>query len=501
MKRREETFMKALGDIPQSYIEELTAWQAAHAPASESDTQQSLRGSDEPVRREENITMNQTNTQSAEINTEAGIPVRKLRPITAGIFASLAACAVLAIGICTGFFHKNDTATQPGFAPDISNADSFSIEDAARSVQPADIGEMPETLPIPDDSSFAIDDSCDVSVVDGRLEADDDQILTVFSCLGRESDFPEIESDSGMIFTSMDDLRPVLESVPDSDMPVKGVQHTEPVFQQGRHVLVLKIDNSNRSWSLHLHSLMLTEDWFMHANVMTYFNANDTENNTCPEEFTHFYMLLSIPGTVQDVQSISVEHTVFYSTYENGANYDPLLDDYSLSSSLIRLEYPAVREAEAVFSRYICEMYSTSEIETDGFEVLGNATASAPIPEDLMPFALRITEGIGAYITAYKVPYDPNPKVADANIFIKDTADGDARLLMQPYKYYSKDYLESVFDSQLKSGTRLTILLTDQISAGAKLASEPTDQTPYHNIPVTDADDQQYNEIVNNPDF
>ena len=120
MKQKETEFLKALGGIPQSYIDELTAWQQEHAPASDTDAADSRRKPDAPVQRAEKITMNRART--AEINPAAGIPVRRLRPITAGIFAALAACAVVAVGFGTGFFRRSGFTMQTGASPDISAA-------------------------------------------------------------------------------------------------------------------------------------------------------------------------------------------------------------------------------------------------------------------------------------------------------------------------------------------------------------------------------------------
>ena len=64
--------------------------------------------------------MKHTVTDTADKNREAGISVRKLRPVTAGIFASLAACAVIGIGFGTGFFGKEGIGRTPADAPEQS---------------------------------------------------------------------------------------------------------------------------------------------------------------------------------------------------------------------------------------------------------------------------------------------------------------------------------------------------------------------------------------------
>ena len=96
MKRRETVFLKALGDIPQPYIDELTRFQQEQAPASAAKPEAAAGDHAEPLNQKERFGMKHTVQQSADKNREAGINVRKLRPVTIGILASLTACAVIA---------------------------------------------------------------------------------------------------------------------------------------------------------------------------------------------------------------------------------------------------------------------------------------------------------------------------------------------------------------------------------------------------------------------
>ncbi len=475
-KNRETVFMKALGGIPQSYIDELTAWQQEHTPASETDAAESLRIPDEPLRREEKITMKQT--VPAEINPAAGIPVRRLKPITAGIFAALAACAVVAAGFGTGIFRRSGITMQTGSAPDVSAADSETaiVEEittsfpAFWSVAPGleQSGDWGIEVPFSEDA-FVLSDSSDNDI---RLNADDDQIVNVFSHVGKSFDFPDIHTNGAMLFTAMDDLRPVLKNVTNADMAVKGIQHTEPVFEQGRNVLVLKIQNSMHSWNPHLRGLYITADHVLHADVETYYNLN--ELSSCPDEYPLFYMMISVPATLTEIRDVSITVSEYYSENQEGSgisNYEPLLDDYGNEEIKgLRLQHLEKNDADYVFPERIYELFTVDEIDENCIKALGTALNGKGIPEDMTELMQRaagiLQNKTGSYVELHQVPYDDSD---ESPVIIRNSADDAGRELIMPEKGYTEAYLGSIYNPQLKKGTRITIIISDEIRVNAKL--------------------------------
>ncbi|MBP0966770.1 MAG: hypothetical protein J5722_03970, partial [Oscillospiraceae bacterium] len=118
MKRRETAFFRALGEIPESYINELTQFQAEHVQTSGTNRGRSGMMQDERRNHKERLNMKHTVSDTADKNREAGISVKKLRPVTAAIFASLAACAVIGIGFGTGFISKDGIGRKPADSPE-----------------------------------------------------------------------------------------------------------------------------------------------------------------------------------------------------------------------------------------------------------------------------------------------------------------------------------------------------------------------------------------------
>lgn len=480
-QNRETVFIKALGGIPQSYIDELTAWQQEHAPASDTDAADSRRKPDAPVQRAEKITMNRART--AEINPAAGISVRRLRPITAGIFAALAACAVVAVGFGTGFFRRSGITMQTGSAPDVSAADpdASEVEETTTSFPPylsvspelAQSGDWGIEVPISDDA-FVLSDSSDSEI---RLDADDDQIVNVFSHVGKSFDFPDIPTNGAMLFTAMDDLRPVLERAADEEITVKGIQHTEPVFEQGRNVLILKIQNTMHTWNPHLRALYITADHVLHADVETYDNLNDLVR--CPDEYPHYYMMISVPATLTEIRDVSVTVSGYYSEYQEGSgisNYDPLLDDYGCEEIKgMRLQHLEKNNADYVFPEHIYELYTEDEIGETYCKALGTELERKDLPEDMTALMQRasgiLQNKTGYYVELHKVPYDNSD---ESPVIIRNSADDAGRELIMPEKGYTKEYLDSINAPQLNHGTRITIIRSDEIRINAKLTDEGT---------------------------
>ena len=475
-KNRETVFMKALGGIPQSYIDELTAWQQEHTPVSETDAAESLRIPDDPLRREEKITMKQT--VPAEINPAAGIPVRRLKPITAGIFAALAACAVVAAGFGTGFFRRSGFTMQTGASPDISAAGPDSAETGAitttvppyLSVAPGFEQSGDWSITIPDSAdAFTLPDSSGSEI---RLDADDDEITVAYSRIGKGIDFPDIHSNGAMLFTAMDDLKPMLEGVQDSEIQAKGLQQAESVFEQGRNLLILKMQNTMHSPNPHLRGLYLTADHVLHADVETYQNLYDLSR--CPDEYTHYYMLISVPATLNEIRDFSLTVSTYYSEYEEetrGYNWDPLLDDYGNEEITgMRLQHLEKNDADYVFPEMIYELYTEDALGADRVKTLGTTLEHSDIPEDMLNLMQRaagiLQNKTGSYVELHQVPYDDS----DASpVIIRNAADDEGRELIMPQKGYTEAYLSSIYDPQLKKGTRITIIISDEIRTNAKL--------------------------------
>ena len=186
MKRKESMFFRALGEIPESYIDELTQWQKEHdSDVPSGHTKPTLRTDELPDQKEEMI-MKQTAAYSADKNKEAGISVRKLRPVTIGIFASLAACAVIAVGFGSRFIGLN--------SPDSKPAVSLEEESETEPLKSEDEG-APQTEVVDENPSSAEETTFTESV------SEEDRILELYSCYGDDSEtsgIPEIPKNSVM---------------------------------------------------------------------------------------------------------------------------------------------------------------------------------------------------------------------------------------------------------------------------------------------------------------
>lgn len=470
MKRRETVFLKALGDIPQPYIDELTRFQQEHAPASAAKPAENRKDYAEPLNQKERFGMKHTVQQSADKNREAGINVRKLRPVTIGILASLTACAVIAAGFGTGLFGKAPDR-MPGFSPEQSGAEVMTEEEETLQT---DVIEVPET-----DETVTDPAGEEITIQEGEL------IYPAFSCYGDNTEtggIPEIPENGATLFTSMEDLRPLLERAVNTDLPVKGVQHTEGLFEDGGSVLVIKGTWDRKSIDHGLRSMYLTADGYLHADVAAYLDLNYDAG--MPESITNYYILLGLPASVQQVSGVSVQETLFVS--EGTAEANPIEAEFrqgfDYAYSLKRL---ANNDADYIFPETTYEFYSAEDLDSSSAWNIGSMWAMMPDAGSGLPQFLsdqtdsivqeQLAAGGNAVIGTNSVQNGAAPFIA---VYDSMTDSSSPRRLVYPEQHYAE---------VMSAGTRLTILCSSELSKDAQMTAPPEEIiNPDSNLPYTE---------------
>ena len=469
MKRRETVFLKALGDIPQPYIDELTRFQQEHAPASAAKPAETGKEFAEPQRQKERFIMKHTEQQSADKNREAGINVRKLRPVTIGILASLTACAVIAAGFGTGLF-GNAPDRLPGFSPEQSGAEVLPEEDENAQT---DVTEVPEP------------DEADVDPEGSEVTVEEELFFPAFSCYGDNTEtggIPEIPENGATLFTSMDDLRPLLERAVNTDLPVKGVQHTEGLFEDGGSVLVIKGTWDRKSIDHGLRSMYLTADGYLHADIAAYLDLNYDAG--APDHLTNYYILLGVPASVGQISGVSVQETLFVS--EGTAEADPIEAEFrqgfDYAYSLKRL---ANNDADYIFPETTYEFYSAEDLDSSSAWNIGSMWAMMPDAGSGLPQFLsdqtdsivqeQLAAGGNAVIGTNSVQNGTAPFIAVYNSMADSSY---PRRLVYPEQHYAE---------VMSAGTRLTILFSSELSKDAQMTAPPEEIiNPDSNLPHTE---------------
>lgn len=490
MKRKETVFLKALGDIPQTYIDELTQFQQSHAPAGGSGNRKNPRRFAEPQRQEDDFVMKHTAQQSADKNREAGINVRKLRPVTVGILASLTACAVIAAGFGTGLLGKGGISTQPGFSPEQSGAEVLTEEDE---------NALPETdvIEVTESDENGTEAEPDVTDADGtEIAAEEEMIIPAFSCYGDNTEtggIPEIPENCGLLFNSMDDLRPLLERAVNTDLPVKGVQHAESLFADGGSVLIIKGTWDGKSYDHMLRSMYLTADGGLHANVAAYLNPSFDPG--APESLTHYYLILGLPVSANEISGVSVQQTLFISdgTSEEDALENEFRNSYDYAYRLKRL---ANNDADYIFPEMTYEFYSAEALDGDSAWNIGSMWAKMPDAGSGLPQFLaeqantvvqeQLSEG-NVIIGMNNVQNGSAPYISVYNSLADSS---NPRRLVFPEQHYAE---------VMESGTRLTILCTSALTQNAEMV-QPFEEPDNNdgNLPHSEGHGSQL-AIVNNP--
>lgn len=469
MKQNETEFLKALGGIPQPYIDELIQFQAEHAQAPEKAWNAPKQRSDEQ-RKENHIMMHSAQHADAS-NRQADISVRKLRPFTIGILASLSACAVLAVGFCVSHFRNNDIAMTPATAPEQS--------------------EMPvieETEAAPEESSAAPDPAACIL----------GEYMTVFTTLGDNSEtsgIPEIPENGGMLFTSMEDLLPLLERASATDLPVKGVQHAESCFHNGQHILILKAKWISGGFDSTVRSIYLTADGYLHADVASYVNDNE---NTAQDysAVTHCYLLAAVPESLNEISGASVRQTLYCSDCADSETDDPFKAELiAYNSDTMYVKQLAHNEADYIFPEFTFEMYAPDEdMDDDSAWMLGDVLVNmrgAGLPEPIAADALEIIEPNLTQLHENALVGMNNVQSGAAPyISVYDTADGTARRLVYP---------EQKYHGCLNGGMRVTILSSSALSDTAQMQAPFEEPSEIESaLPHTDGH-ASFLTIVNNP--
>ena len=479
MKQKETEFLKALGGIPQSYIDELTQFQAEHAQTSGKVRRKPKQRSDE--QRKENPIMMHTTQRSADKNKETGISVRKLRPVTIGILASLTACAVIAAGFGISHFRNDDLEMKPGTAPEqseISEEEEISMPETE--VVPEE--SIPEEIPGTEDPA--------ASVIGA--------VSTVFDCFGDNSEtggIPEIPENGAMLFTSMDDLRPLLERATNTDLPVKGVQHTESCFGSGQNILVIKTKWVVDSYDNMLRSLYVTADGYLHADVASY--INDNRDPGLPSDLiSHCYLLVAVPDSLSEISGASVQQTLYMSDHANGEWDDPFRDEMTAYfDDGVYLKQLLHNDADYIFPEFVFEMYAPEEdMEDDSSWMLGSMLVNmdgAGLPEQIASGALEIIEPNMTQLQENTLVGINNVNGGAAPfILVYDTVDGTARRLVYPDQKYA---------GRLSTGMRVTLLSSSALADTAEMHAPIEEPSEIDSaLPHTDGH-ASFLTIVNHP--
>ena len=485
MKRKETVFLKALGDIPQSYIDELTQFQQSRTPAAGPESRKSLQRFAEPQRQEDDFVMKHTAQQSADKNREAGINVRKLRPVTIGILASLTACAVIAAGFGTGLLGKGGIGTTPAYSPEQSGEEEIIMEEDSTD---------PETeIEIPQEEADPAGEEVPAEI---EITAEE-QIIPAFSCYGDNTEtggIPEIPENGAMLFASMDDLRPLLERAVNTDLPVKGVQHTESLFADGGCVLVVKGTWNRQCYDHMLRSMYMTADHYLHANVAAYL---DPRFDPCaPESLTHYYLLLGLPVSANEISGVTVQQTLFVS---DGTSAEDQLEsefrdgyDYAY-----QLKHLANNDADYIFPETVYEYYTTEALDNSSSWNIGSMWAKMPDAGSGLPQFLadqantvvqeQLAKGGNVVIGTNSVQNGAAPYISVYNSLADSS---NPRRLVYPEQHYAE---------VMESGTRMTILCSSALTQNAEMVKpleEPVNNDG--NLPYLEGHGSLL-AIVNNP--
>ena len=459
MKRRETAFFRALGEIPESYIDELTQFQAEHAQTSGTNRGRSGMMQDERRNHKERLNMKHTVSDTADKNREAGISVRKLRPVTAAIFASLAACAVIGIGIGTGFISKDGIGRKPAVSPEpclVSDGEEQLSEGEEASIS---------TELTDENGSETHTDYVESELGEEQLFDDENRVFTLYSCFGENTEtggIPEIPENGALLFTSMDELRPVLERATNTDFPVKAADAAQSCFESGRNVLLIKVKWVLDSYDEVLRSMYVTADGVLHADVAYY--MNDNTNPGLPGFLTHSYLMLSVPGSLTQISGSAVQRTLYVSDAASEGEQDPLRDEmikyFEDGVYLQRLEYA---DADYIFPETSFELYAPETIEKDSIGLQGselNLETGVSIPEKLRSYAVEIAEPNLTQLNedCIIILNDVHHVWETSAAVINNAEQTGAPTLVLPNLKYN---------GTAQSGTRMTILCSSAMSANA----------------------------------
>ena len=482
MKQKETEFLKALGGIPQSYIDELTQFQAEHAQSHVTARRKPMQRSDE--QRKENSIMVHSTQQTIDKHEKADISVQKLRPVTIGILTALTACVVVAAGFCMSHFKKDPLDVMPAASPKQSETTVSG-----------------ETEPIPAESSFTETEIVsEVPEDTPAVDADDSTVgeaFTVFSFYGDNSEtggIPEIPENGAMLFTSMDELRPLMERATNTDLPVKALHDTESCFNSGKNILVIKNDWIVDSFDSMLRSLYVTADGYLHADVLSYINEN-RDPGLPPSIISKNYLLVAVPDSLSEISGSAVQQTLFVSDNPTGEGDDPFRNEMIAYYGSVSLKRLAHNEADYIFPEFTYEMYAEDEqMDDDSSWMLGSMLVNmngAGLPQQIADHAIEIIEPNMTQLHENTLVGINNVSGGAAPyISVYDTAGGTARRLVYP---------EQRYENTLHGGMRVTLLSSSALADTAEM-QEPTENPSDSDsaLPHTDGH-ASYLSIVNNP--
>lgn len=288
MSRKEQDFLRALGDIPQEYIDELTAWQQSHQPLSGPVPKRSGGILHEAHSGKEQIRMNQSEkTVSQHKNRETALSVQRIRPLTVGIFASLAACAVIAVGIGASLAGKPETS-QPAFSPESAASDSVTESTAVSETEPEAEAETSATTADPPEGALP------------------DQLHPTIGCRRGKGmcnlPLPGLEGAAGIIYHSAEECE-------DNPFYTQFRQY----LKQGSSILMLQVPTAAHTGEALLKGVSETRDHKLIFDIALYQNDNMTNINPFSEYAVFWYEVEN--AYLYDGYDIQVHPYTYASTY------------------------------------------------------------------------------------------------------------------------------------------------------------------------------------------
>ncbi len=275
--KQKADFLRALDSAAKDYLDDLHQWQQEKTPLRLDKTGEVF---DEPHPEKEETIMKQYKNKETEFS------VRKLRPVTAGIFASLAACGVLAVGL--GMRSRN------------------TVPDTASVAEAPDCG-ADSAEPMLNGPAFSAGRISDQSICWTYYVGDDIQ-------LGARGDLCVLCRETA-------DAAPyVTGSGQQDDYPAEFLRTLTLTSDRNGNsspdptdLLLVGFPLIADTDDYALRSLGYTEDGTLHINFAGYRNPN--MNMTAETWAQNAYFLLAVPENLPDFTDYSIEYTVFDSNY------------------------------------------------------------------------------------------------------------------------------------------------------------------------------------------
>ena len=198
-----------------------------------------------------------------------------------------------------------------------------------------------------------------------------------------------------MLFTSLDDLRPMLERAVNSDFPAKGLQAAESCFENGRNILIIKTKWMLDSYDSMIRSLYLTADNYLHADIASC-RSDVFDPGLDPNRVTHFYMVLSVPGSLQSISGATVQQSLFELGQTDTSGCNEFKDEMlAYFEEGVYLKHLSKNDADYIFPELTFEMYTPEKMDDSSAWMLGSMMVNmedSVLPENIMSDIMEIVD-------------------------------------------------------------------------------------------------------------